>query len=314
MSWLMWRQHRSEALVVGAVLALFAILLTISGREMANVFQQLGVGACLVHRDGPNCSVVIETFQQQFTPIINAVTFLNTVPVFLAMLIGAPLIARELEHGTYCLVWTQSITRSRWVVIKLVLILGAAILIAMALAGLLAWWFGPLHQFGGFYFPLTFDLEGTVPVTHMAFALSLAVAVGALVRRTVPAMALTVGAFLAVRLPVEFWLRPHYLPPLIVVQDLALTSSRVKQADWVLDRTWVDPLGHPVSVNNVASSCQRSGNAFLQCTHAHGWLLATTYQPADRLLLFARIETAIFLALAVALVALAIWWVRRRLA
>jgi hypothetical protein len=314
MIWLTWRQHRGEAYITGGVLALLAILLIISGREMARGFQQWGVGACLLHRGQPSCNAVVDTFQERFTLIINAVVFLNVIPVLLAMLVGAPLVARELEYGTYRLVWTQSITRFRWVAVKLIVIVGAALLTAVALASLLAWWFGPLHQFGGFYFPLTFDLEGTVPLAYMAFALSLAVAAGAVVRRTVPAMALTVGAFLAVRLPIEFWLRPHYLPPLTAVEDLALTSSQVKQADWVLDRTWVDHLGHPVPVNEVITSCQGSGNAFLQCIHAHGWLLATTYQPADRLALFAQIESVIFAALAVVLVALAIWWVSRRIA
>jgi hypothetical protein len=314
MIWVAWRQHRGEASIAGGVLALLAILLILSGRDMMSAFQHLGVGACLVNRDQPNCSAVVDAFQQQIGSVVQAVVFLNVAPVLLAMLIGAPLVARELEHGTHRLVWTQSITRLRWVAVKLALTVSAALLVAWALARLLAWWFGPLHQFGGFYFPVTFDLEGTVPLAYMAFALSLAITAGALVRRTVPAMALTVGAFLAVRLPVEFWLRPHYLPPLIAVEDLAQTSSQVNQADWVLDRSWVDSLRHPVPLNNVITSCQTSGSAFLQCTHAHDWLLATTYQPAARLPLFAEIETAIFVGLAVALLALTIWWVRRRLA
>ena len=49
----------------------------------------------------------------------------------------------------------------------------------------------------------------------------------------------------------------------------------------------------------------------LHCTHAHGWLDATTYQPADRFWLFQGIETAVFLGAAAVLLALAIWWVRR---
>jgi hypothetical protein len=314
MMWLTWRQHRGEALVAGLALALLTVLLTISGREMASAFQQLGVGACLVHRDQPNCGAVVDTFQQQFTPLVNAAVFLNVIPVLLAMLVGAPLIAREIEHGTFRLVWTQGTTRLRWVVVKLALVVGAAIVVATALAGLLAWWFGPLHQFGGFYVPVTFDLEGTVPLAYMAFALSLAVWAGALVRKSVPAMALTVGVFLAVRLPVEFALRPRYLPPLRAVEDLAVTSSQVKPADWVIDRTWVNAQGHPVALGALVDTCQGGGSAFLQCTHAHGWLLATVYQPAARLPLFALIETAIFIALAAALLALTIWWVRRRLA
>jgi ABC-type transport system involved in multi-copper enzyme maturation permease subunit len=35
------------------------------------------------------------------------------IPALLGMFWGAPLIARELESGTYRLAWTQSVTRRR---------------------------------------------------------------------------------------------------------------------------------------------------------------------------------------------------------
>ena len=41
------------------------------------------------------------------------------VPAVIGIFWGAPMIAREIEAGTYRLVWTQSITRTRWLVSKL---------------------------------------------------------------------------------------------------------------------------------------------------------------------------------------------------
>src|SRR5262249_30193792 len=143
-----------------------------------------------------------------------AIIWLNLLPALLGIFLGAPLVAREWEQGTFRLAWTQSVTRMRWLALKLSGVLGAALLATAALTALLTWWFAPLDHFGGLYFPLAFDLEGAVPVAYAAYGLALAVAMGALLRRVVPAMAATVAGFLAIRVPVELWLRPRYLPPI----------------------------------------------------------------------------------------------------
>jgi len=41
------------------------------------------------------------------------------VPALIGVFWGAPLIARELETGTFRLAWTQSVTRTRWLAVKL---------------------------------------------------------------------------------------------------------------------------------------------------------------------------------------------------
>ena len=58
---------------------------------------------------------------------------------------GAPMIARELEAGTSRLVWTQSVTRTRWLATKLgVAGVGAAV---VGLVGLvLTWWCAPIDD------------------------------------------------------------------------------------------------------------------------------------------------------------------------
>ena len=37
MTWVVWRQHRNQAYLAAAALAAFAVLLLITGREMASV-------------------------------------------------------------------------------------------------------------------------------------------------------------------------------------------------------------------------------------------------------------------------------------
>ncbi len=57
----------------------------------------------------------------------------------------------------------------------------------------------------------------------------------------------------------------------------------------------------------------RAGSAFNQCIQAHGWLSTIVWQPADRFWAFQGIESGVLVALAVALLALTIWLVRRRI-
>ena len=51
-----------------------------------------------------------------------------------------------------------------------------------------------------------------------------------------------------------------------------------------------------------------------QCVVSHGLRLTETWQPANRFWTFQGIETSIFIALSLGLVALTIWWVRRGIA
>jgi hypothetical protein len=58
----------------------------------------------------------------------------------------------------------------------------------------------------------------------------------------------------------------------------------------------------------------RAGSPFNACIQNHGWLSTIVWQPADRFWAFQGIESGVLVALALALVALTIWLVRRRIA
>jgi hypothetical protein len=135
-------------------------------------------------------------------------------PGLIGIFYGAPLIAGELETGTFRLAWTQSITRTRWLVVKL----GVVGLGSMAGAGLLSlmvtWWSRPLDQTAMDQYA-TFDQRGVVPIGYAAFAFVLGVAIGIPTRRTLPSIALTLVAFLSVRLAFAQWARPNIIAPAI---------------------------------------------------------------------------------------------------
>ncbi len=143
---------------------------------------------------------------------LNTVVLL--VPALLGMFWGAPLIARELETGTFRLAWTQSVTRLRWLLVKMGLVGLAAMVVAGGLSLMSTWWFSPLDKVTQNRFsPAAFGLHGFVPAGYALFAFALGAAVGLLVRRTLPAMAITLVGFIAVRVVVAEWIRPHFMSP-----------------------------------------------------------------------------------------------------
>jgi hypothetical protein len=140
MIWLTWRQHRLEGLMTLGVLAVIGVFLLLTGRAMANSFQQLGLSHCLGQiPPGSACFDLVQAFSIQDCLLLFFDTMLIFLPLLLGALVGAPLVAREVEQRTHLLVWTQSITRLRWLTVKLALVLGAGLLASGALLALLIW-------------------------------------------------------------------------------------------------------------------------------------------------------------------------------
>ncbi|HZC07884.1 MAG TPA: hypothetical protein VE338_19765 [Ktedonobacterales bacterium] len=319
MIWAIWRQHRAEALIVGITLAALAAILAFTGAQIAATYQSLGVGPCLaLNNTNPNCGQIVGAFRDQFDWLQSASEWLNLTPVFVGILIGAPLVAREVEQRTHLLAWTQSVTRRRWLTSKLVFIVGGALLASAILTALLIWWRGPFDLVNGRMAPGGFDLEGTVPLAYMVFALALAIAAGALLRRTIPAMVVTLAAFLAVRLPLDNWARPYLYQAPVSLNVAPLASAGPTRGDWELAFGFVDHTGRPLVADQVYATCASAAGPgsklnFFQCVQAHGWLVSYVYQPAARFWRFQITETLIYLALTVALLALTYWWTLRRI-
>ena len=125
--------------------------------------------------------------------------------------------AAEAEAGTTQFAWMQSVTRKRWLTVKIGWMLLAAAVWGGVITALVTWWEGPnnAEQLNGFD-PGRFDIMGTVPVAYSLFALALGIAAGALLRRTLPAIAVTLAGFIAVRALITLLLRPHYMSAVTV--------------------------------------------------------------------------------------------------
>ena len=207
-----WRQFRSQAAIAVAALAGLAILLAITGLHLAHVYETSGISTC---KPPSNCDALRSAFlshDKLLQDLLGAL--LLAVPALLGVFWGAPLVARELEAGTYRLAWTQSVTRTHWLAVKVALLGLASIAVAGLLSLMVSWWSSPVDHVNMNRFTRgVFDERGIVPIGYAAFAFALGLTAGTLVRRTVPAMATTLFAFVGARLAVTYWIRPHLMPP-----------------------------------------------------------------------------------------------------
>lgn len=321
MTWLTWRQYRFQLYVAAALLAAFAVVIVITGRQIAAQLHA-SAAACAA---GQGCRELGGLFMGNHEVGFLVIATLGA-PVLFGLFWGAPLVAGELEAGTAQFAWTQSITRRDWLAVKAGWLLLASAVWGGAISALVTWWYGPgnaldLEQFD----PGHFDLQDFVPVGYAVFATALGICAGAVLRRTLPAMAVTLGGFIAVRVLVTLLLRPHYMSPVTVYYKV-IKGYTPAGSFWQIAQGTYDPSGHLVAVGNnepildgvpvnqLPTSCARGGSTLpAACQsaleHYRGFI---TYQAAGRYWTFQGIETGVFLALAaIALAVTAVLLVRR---
>ena len=323
MTWLAWRQYRAQGAVAVALLAAVAAVILADGFHVASRWHAIlltcaGNNACL-QQQAPLVSGVVSDL-----PDLSLI-----VPAVLGMLWGAPLVAHELETRTSDFAWTQSVTRTRWLAVKAGWLLLAAIACGGAIAALTTWWSGPTNAlFDSAFEPGQFDVQDIVPVGYAVFAMALGIAAGTVARRTLPAIAVALGGFIALRVVISDYLRPHYMAAITTYYNMTDSFLPPGQA-WVLSQGAISktglvvPKGWGSLYGALPASCQKllavgpatksgSMSAVFSCMQAHGWRGFATYQPASRYWPFQGIETGIYLLLAAALIAATFVVVRRR--
>ncbi|MEV4800314.1 ABC transporter permease [Nonomuraea sp. NPDC049421] len=348
MIWLTWRQLRGPAAMMAALLVVLAAALAVTGPGLASEYAA-GIAACT---QDDTCGRFYDRFFDTYDMPFMAVSLIALLlPAVVGLFWGAPMISRELETGTHLLVWNQSITRSRWLAVKL----GFTGLVAMAAAGLcglaVTWWSGPLDKSAtdelALMAPLVFGARGIAPMGYAAFAFVLGVTVGMLVRRTLPAMALTLAIFAALQLAMPLLVRPHLMPPVTGTFELSqanvdgvgINRDKGGQVDislnaavpghagaWVMSSVLVDPSGHTITgaqsgmgavkVSTTSGPCAPSGAPALDTCMAEvnrlGYRQQATYHPLERFWPFQWMETGIYALLTLVLTWTSFWWIRRR--
>jgi hypothetical protein len=337
MSWVTWRQYRAQAAIASVLLAAFAALILVTGVQVASQWHTALAACTAAH----SCGNLANTLFLGSHAVGFLVIMTLGVPAVLGILLGAPLLAHEFETGTSQYAWTQSVTRRRWLVAKTGWLLLAAAAIGGIVSALVTWWSGPDNALQADAFkPGRFDIMGIAPVGYAVFAVALGITAGALLRRTVPAIAVTLAGFIAVRMVVFFWLRAHFMAAVTSYFPINRGFTPAGSA-WQLAAGYVGASGQQISVplstsgqvisagNNfgipvtsLPAPCQAAaGNgpftqatyhAVVSCAQAHGIRGYVTYQPASRYWAFQGIEAGIFVLLAAALLAIAFAVILRR--
>ncbi|MDX8032322.1 ABC transporter permease subunit [Lentzea sp. BCCO 10_0856] len=323
MTWLTWRQHRAEVYALGLLVAVIGAFLLAVGLQMHSLFPG-GAGQCLGADLSETCSTAIRRLNEEHGYASKMLNLFSLVPFLIGAFFGAPLVARELEAGTWQFALTQSVPRMRWLAVKLGALGLATALLTGVFSALITWYRQPIDVLDGRFGADAFDLEGLVPAGHGLFAFAAATAAGAVLRRSLPALAVALGAFLAVRVFVMGWLRPNYQEPHRLVELVAADDpadpgnprmSTGSHLDWTISTGYVDSSGRPLSLYDsvmMYSAAEKQGVKFSAYLHERGVQQWIEYQPAERFWTFQLVETAIFTGLAAALLALVVWRFKRR--
>ena len=325
MTWVTWRQYRYQGALVAVLFAVLAVVLLLTGLHAAQVWHSALAGCA---KNGTCASLVGSNLSLSTPAFVTLVVATSAVPLLPGLFWGAPMVAQELETGTHLFAWTQSITRLRWLGVWTGwLLLGAAVL-AGAVSAVVTWWSGPSNAMTADAFQVNrFDITDIVPAGYAIFAMALGICAGTLLRRTVPALAVTLAGFAGLRVLTALWLRPHYMTPVTVYYKLTApftpTGSYLEVSQGILGPNGQPPAAQTASSFGfngvqVPAVCQQSMSsnpnpqAVLPCLAAHGYRGYVTYQPASRFWAFQGIETGIFVVLAAALLAVTFWVLKRR--
>ena len=308
MIWVTWRQHRFEGAWSLALLAAMASCLSVVIWAASHPGCPVGAQATLCLPDdlwGQAAQLIMKIDLVQYGLVV--------LPALAGAFIGTPIVAREIENGTHRLVWTQGVTRSRWIYTKLSMLF-IPLIAAAALAGILEVIL--INQMGTQANHWDwFDQQAPLIVAATVFALALGVASGAVIRRSIPAMAVTLIGVVAVRFSLAVFARAHYMSPILFASHdpFGNTGVGANPAAWWLD----DPVYRDASGRTIAGSQAFPFNGgspgdVITYWKDHGISMVQYYQPGDRFWTFQAIESGILLVLSVTLLGFAIYWVTRR--
>jgi hypothetical protein len=329
-----WRQHRIALAGVLVLLGVLSVWLWIEGTSVNHAYQ----AATTCHpASSATCQDLANTFNGTWDVMSIPAILLQLVPALIGAFVGAPVLGRELETGTFRFAWTQGFGRWRWALPKLVALAVVLAALTCAFSVLLSWCYQPFIATGnqnlGLYgdSPLVtvFSLhEVTFPAWTLATFATAALA-GMLIRRVVPAIVAALAVYAGLAIAAAGLLREHYLTPLVTGSPSVPGTAWLLGQSWTKDGRFVFSGNPPLSlINRFCNFAQSPGgkgggagggsassaNPFAQCLAPHGYTMWTSYQPASRFWPFQWIEGGWLLALSALLIAATIWLVRHRAA
>jgi ABC-2 family transporter protein len=328
MIWVSWRRQRLQLITLLGILVVGTGVIALLRSLMVDDITSLQIAQC-VTQDGPECSGTdpVSLFKVEWLTRLNlAQAAILGFPLLIGVFVGAPLFARELEQGTHVLAFTQSVSRSRWMLSKLVVALAPALIVLITLQLSVSWWLsaagklGPLD--GGPFAVLNFPIQHVSPVVYALFAFALGTFVGVVSRRTLVAMTVVFAAFIAVRFVLY-----DLVNRLVAAQRIEVLPNEGTGtgpgSTLTIDRGWLDTAGREISSETASPLIQacksapggtpRTQEEFLACLPQSG--LAKQYVsfiPESQAWQVHLVDASIFGGLAILLLAGTAWVLRRQ--
>lgn len=321
--WLTWRQHRWALIGTLVLAAVLVGWMTYLSMELTDLWHQCHEAFCPENspqgRRTGGSSILILT--------LGALSRLvQYMPLLIGVFIGVPVLTREHEQRTLLLAWSQDVSPTRWLWTKLGMLGLFVTAVTAAVAGVsdhlqhTATLVGPGTLFD--YVP--FLNTGMLPVAISICWFAVGVALGAAIKRTLPAVFGVIAGFIGLTYLVQ-WRYPTLMKPLSAQlqmdgQDRSLLRDNalvVKggMVDYGIDGPSgaFDASERQLSGLELQRLCppDNDGGRMLSCLsnlHLHQHL---QYQPGSRIPDFHLIVATGYLGLT-ALALAAVWWIVRR--
>ncbi|MFC1408591.1 transporter [Streptacidiphilus sp. N1-12] len=287
-------RQRTALTVAGLGLGALALWTLRTVHSLDGARAGLASAGCTIRSAPVECALAHERVDSALQSVQQLQLALVAVPLLVGALLGAPLVAREFEQGTYRLVWTQSVSRQRWLTGQLCATGGAVALIGAACAALgtlLRQAATPALSFGSKGFEaLPYNAFGPVLAVATVLAFAVGVLCGLGWRRTVPPIATTVAGYAAL-IAGFTWLRRFLLPGLTRYPPHGYDLG---PDDWLLRDGVVTPGGERLGYAQCPRTGCPAGSRTFDVYHSAGQLWPTQW-----------VQAALMLALTAAVLLLA---------
>jgi ABC-2 family transporter protein len=321
LGWVAWRRYRPAVVTTAALLGLVALYVLIRGSQMRHAYA--AVQGC-TPQTAANCEFAADQFHDTYGSVGLVGGIVVFVPGLIGAFAGAPLLARELETGTFRYVWTQGVGRMRWLIALLVAGTLGAVAIGAALGALVTWYNQPLVDSGFLQRqqPSIFPVTGIAVAGWALLGYSIGVASGALIRRVLPALATTLIIWSGVAFAASYAREHDYEAPLVSRRPRIADHDLQIQQWWThggarADRAELNhvlqAIGAPTGAGgDVVIKPGGPGIDPVNYLLQHGYTEWTSYQPDSRYWTFQTIELAWLVTVSLLLLAATLWLVRRR--
>jgi ABC-type transport system involved in multi-copper enzyme maturation permease subunit len=316
-----WLQHRGTIVSLVALLIAIALAMILAESHSRTAYAQYVANGCITNFLHAPCGTIGNWFADSTDAVSALVIAVCALPAIAGVFVGAPLLSREFEAGTFRFTFTQRVGRNRFVLTTLMILAIIVIMIALASGLLLSWLVHPFEVVGidDRWQSGLFNASSIMLAGWCVFALCAGVFLGACIKRVVSSMAATAvvvgGLFIATFMYLVNWmlsiggLTTSRLSPIgLGLGKLDLppkVAPGAPQGSWLIRSWFAGPHGQLLSAkaaNRVYERIFEASNSksfnLTRWLSLHHVVFDVSYQPASHFIIFQLGAVVILVVLA----------------